>query len=63
MANLKVYCVKIPAEAKGHQFWTVKASSQEEAIKIIKDGGGEFYAEEMDVQSLDYHNAQAALNE
>jgi chromosome segregation ATPase len=40
-------------EASGHQCWTVDADSPEDALAKFKAGEGDFYAEEVEVTSLD----------
>jgi hypothetical protein len=50
---MKKYQVTIPVTlAKGHQFWEVEADSPEEAKEIVKNGGGEFIADEIDVYEV-----------
>ena len=56
------YFVEIPAKASGKQFWLVKAKSSEDAIEKIRAGYGEYLAEEMDVDSLDFDGAEASLD-
>ena len=56
---VKKYQVIIPITlAKGRQFWVVEADSPEEAEEIVKNGGGEFVADDVEVHETDHRNAE-----
>ena len=64
MAKLQEYYVSVPiGSARGFQFWTVRAKSAEDAIQRIKNGGGEFADDQIEVTDLEFDNATAELNE
>lgn len=43
--------------ASGWQQFKVNADTKEEAIALVKNGGGEFQEEELEVDSLNFNNA------
>jgi len=46
----KLYSVQTPVtEARGWQLYEIEASSPEEAIRLVKEGGGTFIEEEIEV--------------
>lgn len=50
----KIYYVSADVTSiHGSQTYKVIASSEEEAIKIANDGGGEFECEELEIQDMD----------
>lgn len=51
---MKTYQVIIPIKkATGRQFWNVSADSPEEAERIVRNGGGEFESDEIEIEELD----------
>lgn len=49
----KKYTVTRPVtSATGNQYWTVEASSEKEAMKLVKEGKGVFLDEELEVTNL-----------
>ena len=61
---MKRYDVMVPVtNIQGHQFWEVDADSEADAIARVRDGGGDFVAEEVEVTELDFANAEASETE
>lgn len=58
----KEYLVTVPVKADGHQIFSVKASSPEDAIYKVDTGGGDFVEESFDVQSFNIDQAKAEEN-
>lgn len=51
--SMKTYSIVCPVKTvSGCQWFSVEASSPEEALRIFKEHGGELVDEELEVQSL-----------
>jgi len=60
---MKEYIVTVPVKAaRGRQSWIVKAKDEEDAIKFVTIGVGEFSSEEIEVTDLNFNNATAEEN-
>jgi hypothetical protein len=56
---MKTYHFDVPvACAEGTQTFAVEAESPEEAMRKLRNGGGEIIAQEIEVQDLDWNGAQ-----
>lgn len=54
---MKTYLFQVPAAARGYQWYTVEADTEEGARELLKKGKGEFYEEELEVTDLAYNQA------
>ncbi len=64
MNKEEMYDVEVPIEsARGCQIFRIKASDNLEAIRKVRDLGGEFIGEEVEIIGLDFRNAHAYVTE